>query len=121
MPARSGVYSRPGASRAGRRRNLLVGQMSAEELVTSEEFLLQAASAGAVVRAIGIQDGQFGLCLDGPEGSHMVGNRQGRTKYFPSLNHIADWLQRHGINRFMVDVELWRDPDTARHRTVARP
>lgn len=40
---------------------------------------------------------------------------------YPSLNHCADWLQRSGINSFLVDLTNWRDPDTGRTHGAACP
>lgn len=73
--------------------------------MTVDEFLKLAAS-DAVVKAVGTQDGRFCIVVTATGKSSTLVGQKG-TRYYPSLNHVADWLQRIGYDQFEVDISLW--------------
>jgi hypothetical protein len=77
--------------------------------VDRDAFLELAESSGPIT-ARGSQDGQFYLVV----GNDTLAGPEGPRPY-PSLNHIADWLQRNGIQHFAVDLAVWRKDSHPSH------
>lgn len=74
----------------------------------TREFLDLCSRSDTTVRVIGLQEGTFALCAEIPEGPRILAS-DGRCKEFPSLDHVADWLQRNGVQRVILDLGIWTD------------
>ena len=89
----------------------------AKTMVVRKSEFRAAVDQGCTVRVVGDQGGGFVVICE-PGGTLADGDKHIE---FPSLNHVADYLQRQRVTEFAVDVSLWRDADTGRSRSVGRP
>ncbi len=89
--------------------------------ISRKEFLL-ALENSPRVRAIGDAGGKFCVAIERDGKAYVVANdREDGPRYFPSLNHVADWMQRLEVQHFVVDISLWRKSDTGRAQGAMRP
>lgn len=83
---------------------------------------MRALQEGTAARVVGDAGGEFAIVVELESGPQTIGNsRMNGPRYYPSLNHAADWLSRVGVNSFRVDTGNWRRDDTGRSPGASRP
>lgn len=83
---------------------------------------IRKLETGGTARVVGDPGGEFAIAIHYDDKATMVASDDGkRPRYFPSLNHAADWLRHRDVRSFTVDISNWKQDDTGRARSAAKP